>query len=85
MSIKEELFKGTEVIVDAKLKRYKRDVTIPSVIMGVENNGKYKITLDGRNYTVKCSLPNADLRVGQCVWIKIPNGDFNSKHICGIR
>lgn len=85
MSIKEELFKGTEVIVDAKLKRYKRDVTIPSVIMGVENNGKYKITLDGRNYTVKCSLPNADLRVGQGVWIKIPNGDFNSKHICGIK
>ena len=85
MSIKEELFKGTEVIVDAKLKRYKRDVTIPSVIMGVENNGKYKITLDGRNYTVKCSLPNVDLRVGQGVWIKIPNGDFGSKHICGLR
>ena len=85
MSIKEDLFKATEIIVDTKLKKYKTDITIPSVIMGIENNGKYKITLDGRNYTVKCSLPNADLRVGQGVWIKIPNGDFNSKHICGIR
>lgn len=85
MSIKEELFKATEIIVDTKLKKYKADITIPSVIMAVENNGKYKILLDGKNYTVKCSLPNVDLRVGQSVWIKIPNGDFNSKHICGIR
>ena len=85
MSIKEDLFKATEIIVDTKLKKYKTDITIPSVIMGIENNGKYKITLDGKNYTVKCSLPNVDLRAGQSVWIKIPNGDFNSKHICGIR
>ena len=85
MSIKEDLFKATEIIVDTKLKKYKTDITIPSVIMGIENNGKYKITLDGSNYAVKCSLPNVDLRVGQGVWIKIPNGDFNSKHICGIR
>ena len=43
MSIKEDLFKATEIIVDTKLKKYKTDITIPSVIMGIENNGKYKI------------------------------------------
>lgn len=85
MSIKEDLFKATEIIVDTKLKKYKTDITLPSVIIDVENNGKYKILLDGKNYIVKCSLPNVDLRAGQSVWIKIPNGDFNSKHICGIR
>ena len=84
MSIKEQILKSIETILDAKLRRYNADKTLLSVVVSVENNDKYVVLLDGSKYTVKCSLPNADLRVGQSVWIKIPNGNFNSKHICGI-
>ena len=85
MSIKEQIFKATEMIVDNKLKRFKVDKTLPSVVTSVEKDGKYVIVFDGSNYSVKCSIPNMDLKVGQGVWVKIPNGDFNSKHICGVR
>ena len=84
MTIKDEIIKTIDIMVKSAIKKIKMDKTYPSVITSVEK-GKYVVTLNGRNYTVKCSLPNADLRVGQGVWIKIPNGDFNSKHICGIK
>ncbi|MBR5596656.1 MAG: hypothetical protein IKW30_04525 [Lachnospiraceae bacterium] len=85
MSIKEQILKSIEIIVDARLKGFKVDKTLPSVIVSTNDNGKYVISLNGNNYTVKCSLPNVELKVGQSVWVKIPNGNFNSKHICGIR
>ena len=85
MGIKEEIFKATEMVVDTKLKKYKSDITIPSVITKVESNGKYVISMDGKNYTVKCAIPNLELKTGQSVWVKIPNGDFGGKHICGVR
>ena len=41
MSIKEQILKSIEIIVDAKLRRYKADKTLLSVVVSVENNGKY--------------------------------------------
>jgi len=34
---------------------------------------------------VKCSIPNAALKVGQYVWVKVPCGRLEDMHICGVK
>lgn len=85
MTIKDEIIKTVDIMVKSALKNIKTDKTIPSVIMKVESNGKYVVTIDGTNHTVKCAIPNLELKVGQSVWVKIPNGELREMFICGVR
>lgn len=34
---------------------------------------------------VKCAIPNAALKAGQYVWVKVPQGILENMHICGIK
>lgn len=83
--INNAIIKSIEILIQKALKNQSYDRTFLSVVSEVHGNGTYTIMNEGQNHKVKCSLPDVELKVGQGVWVKIPNGDFNSKHICGVR
>lgn len=70
------------------LEKYevKCDKTFTSVIKSVNSNGIYTVLDEGgTERKVKCAIPNISLTVGQSVWVKVPRGNLNEIHICGIK
>ena len=60
------------------------DRTYKTVIKRIDKNG-YVITDEtGRERTVPCGIPNAELRPMQSVWVKEPMGKVNELHICNV-
>ena len=84
MTIKDEIIKTIEIMVNKEIKKIKADKTYPSVITSVEN-GKYVISLNGSNYKIKCAIPNVELKTGQQIWVTVPCGDLKGMFICGVR
>lgn len=84
MTIKDEIIKTIEIMVNKEIKKIKTDKTYPSVITSVEK-GKYVVTLNGSNYTVKCAIPNIELKTGQQVWVTVPCGDLKGMFVSGVR
>ena len=60
------------------------DKTYKSVIKAIVSKGYVILDNTGSERTVKCCIPNLDLRVGQSVWVKVPQNDVKSTHICGV-
>ena len=69
-----------------KTHEHKYDRTFASTIKGINKDNTYTIMDDGGvERKVKCSIPNADLKTGQYVWVKIPSGKIEEMHICGLK
>lgn len=85
MNFKQEILKSIQIMIDEKIGSYKADRTFISVIKKVNPNGTY-VVLDeaGGERTLKCCIPNLDLKVGQRVWIKVPMNKLKDIHICGV-
>ena len=85
MDFKREIFRSIQIMIDEKIGNYKADKTFPSVIKQKNTDGTYIVLDDsGGERKVKCCIPNLDLKVGQRVYIKIPNGSLQNIHICGV-
>lgn len=84
MTIKDEIIKTIEIMVNKEIKKIKADKTYPSIIASVEN-GKYVVTLNGSEHKVKCAIPNVELKSGQQVWVTVPCGDLKGMFISGVR
>lgn len=83
MDINNEILKTIQYGIDRSMRGMKTDVTFPSVVYEVNENGTYTIKKDGQDYHV----PNASgcaVSPGQQVWVKIPMGRLERMHICGI-
>lgn len=60
------------------------DITFKSVVKKIEG-GKYHILdLGGGTRKVKCCIPNVEIKVGQAVYVKMPRGELQDIHICGV-
>lgn len=70
-------------LVDYKTSNLKFDKTFQSTIWGKNTDGTYSVSYMGNKYNVPNAL-GTDLKLGQSVWVKIPNGIFRKMHICGI-
>ena len=69
-----------------KTHEHKYDRTFASTIKGINKDNTYTIMDDGGvERKVKCSIPNADLKAGQYVWVKAPCRRLEDMHICGVR
>ena len=85
MDFKREIIKAIQIMIDEKIGNYKADKTFPSVIKQKNTDGTYVILDDsGGERKVKCCIPNLDLKVGQRVFVKIPNSSLQNIHICGV-
>lgn len=60
------------------------DRTYKSVVKSITPKGYVILDDSGCERTVKCVIPNADLKIGKGVWVKVPCGNLNQIHICGI-
>lgn len=78
------LLKQMASLIDAKLKSLTFDETFGSVIKEVGEKGNYKIIKNGQLYEVK-NATDIHFKVGQSVWVKVPCGNLNNMHICGMR
>lgn len=81
MNINNEILKTIQYGIDRSVRGMKTDVTFPSVVYEVNENGTYTIRKDGQDYHV----PNASgcaVAPGQQVWVKIPMGKLERMHIC---
>lgn len=69
-----------------KTHEHKYDRTFSSAIKSVNPDSTYTIMDDGgAERKVKCAIPNAVLKVGQYVWVKVPCGRLEDMHICGVK
>lgn len=76
-----EILKYIGKTVEEKINR---DITFKSIVKKI-GDGKYQILgTDGQTRTVKCCIPGIELRVGQAVWVKMPQGKLKDMHICGV-
>ena len=62
----------------------KLDRTYRSVIKAITPKGYVILDDSGAERTVKCCIPGIELKVGQNVWVKEPEGNLNWIHICGV-
>ena len=81
-NISDEILKAIRYAVDRKAINC--DVTYKSRIKAVNNKGYVILDRSGSERTVKCCIPNLDLKVGQSVWLKEPMGKLSDIHICGV-
>ena len=84
MDFKQELIKSIQTVVDNSLGNCKSDRTFKSIIKNVTPKGYVILDETGSERTVKCSIPNIDLKINQSVWVKIPRNQLNDIHICGV-
>ena len=84
MDLGKEIIKSIQIIVDRKLSNYKADKTYKSVIKNISPKGYVILDESGSERTVKCCIPNLDLKVSQPVWIKLPMSSLKDIHICGV-
>ena len=60
------------------------DKTYKSVIKAINDKGYVILDDTGSERTVKCCIPNVELKIRQMVWVKVPMGKLNDIHICGV-
>lgn len=81
-NISDEILKAIKYAVDRKA--FNCDITYKSRIKTVNNKGYVVLDRSGSERTVKCCIPNLDLKVGQSVWVKEPSGKLSDLHIVGV-
>ena len=84
MDFREEIIKSIQTIINNNSGGYQSDRTYRSIVKNITDKGYVILDGTGSERTVKCCIPNIELRVGQSVWVKEPMGDLRKLHICGI-
>lgn len=83
MSVTDNILKTIDYAIDKKMEKVVR-MDESAVIIGIEDNGLYKVLLQGKEYYVS-NGSGISFKTGDLVWIHYPNGDFNKKYIISSR
>lgn len=83
MTIADEILKSIQYALDKYT--VKCDRTYKSVVKEITPKGYIILDNTGCERTVSCSIPDVGLTVGKGVWIKVPCGNLNQIHICGVQ
>ena len=81
-SISDEILKAIQYAIDKHTINCDR--TYKSVIKTIKPKGYVILDDAGSERTVKCCIPNLELKVGQSVWVKEPMGRLSELHIVGV-
>lgn len=82
MNIQEEIFRSIESLTRNSSSAPLMD--FPTIILGVEEPGKYKVKINGIERIVKDGI-GLNPTVGTGVWVHAMNGDFGQLYILGRR
>lgn len=82
MNIQEEIFRSIESLAGKGQSSALMD--FPTVILGAEGNGKYKVKINGIERVVKDGI-GLELNAGTQVWVHAMNGDFSQLYVIARR
>ena len=82
MNIQEEIFRSIESLAGQGSSSALMD--FPTVILGAEGNGKYKVKINGIERVVKDGI-GLNPNTGAQVWVHAMNGDFSQLYIISKR
>lgn len=75
-----------QIVKLIKTHEHKYDRTFVSAVKSINKDSTYTIMDDGGvDRNVKCAIPDAVLKTGQYVWVKVPCGRLEDMHICGVK
>ena len=80
--IQEEIFRSIENL--GRKESYSIKTDYPTIILGIEGNGKYKVKIDGVERIVKDGI-NLNPTVGTNVWVHAMNGNIGQLYIMSKR
>lgn len=82
-NISEQVLQATEIIVNQKISELKYDKTIQAKIFSIVNldTGEYKVRHSGDVFSAFASNVNRSYKVGENVYVQIPEGDMSNKKI----
>jgi hypothetical protein len=76
----QDIFKAIDIIVSEKLRKLRFDYTIEGCITGINDDGSYKVKINGQNSNIK-ARDWLSLNIGEIVYIKVVNGNYSFKFI----
>lgn len=79
MNVQEEIFRSIETLSKVGTTAVSADT--PTVILGIEGDGKYKVRINGVDRIAKDGIGFHNLVVGTSVWVHAMNGDVNNLYI----
>lgn len=82
--INDSIIKSIEILLEEKLKSHNKTQVFQSVIYKANDDNTYQIIKEKQPYNVKNGL-GTELKVGQGVWVMIPNGELRNMFIFGVR
>lgn len=82
--INDSIIKSIDILLESKLKSQNKTQVFQSVVYKVNTDNTYQIVKEKQFYNVKNGL-GCDLKVGQGVWVMIPNGELRNMFIFGVR
>ena len=80
-----QFLQAIQTMIESYTSKLYYDKTFPSVVYGINDDGTYTIIKAGQKYNVKCAIPNADIKLGTNVWVRIPCNRLREMHICGLK
>lgn len=82
--LSEILLDTIEMMIEEKMKKCNKTQVFQSVIYKANDDNTYQIIKEKQPYNVKNGL-GTELKVGQGVWVMIPNGELRNMFIFGVR
>lgn len=81
--ITSQILKGIDTIVEQRISELNYDITVEAVINGLVDldKGEYKVKYNGNIFSAFSSDLNYTYKIGDNVYLKIPEGDFTKKKI----
>lgn len=76
----DQILKAIEILVDARVQNAPLDRTVHGKIAKRLAEKKYLVEINHNMYTVP-SYGNYPYAVGDIVWVRIPNGNFNDRFL----
>ena len=81
--VTDNILKTIDYAIDKKMEKIKQ-TDESGVITGIGANGIYEVLLQGEKYLISNGCGIA-FKVGDLVWVRYPNGNFNKKFIYSSR
>lgn len=81
--ISETLLQAFDVAMDEKISKLRYDKSIQAIIKSIENAAecKYKVEYSGGIFDAYADDASKSYKVGESVWVTIPEGDFSNKKL----
>ena len=82
-NISEQILQAADILAQKRLSELKYDITVQGTIESLVNlnTGEYKVKYNGNIFSAFSNDLKTTYRIGDNIYIKIPEGDFSNKKL----